>query len=148
MKVQSSTCEAKLVNFVISTVWMRILSVLYTATVGFQLAGVLLSISVTTSTVGSLPVYLSTTKKTVEEVLKLWTQLIIISTWATQKWRMLHLETAWDHRSSLLITVSQTTRPCYSYDAVKQFDKPGFFLQTCSFVSGFFFVPCPLAEFW
>lgn len=85
MKVQSSTCEAKLVNFVISTVWMRILSVLYKATVGFQLAGVLLSISVTTSTVGSLPVYLSTTKKTVEEVLKLWTQLIIISTWATQK---------------------------------------------------------------
>lgn len=147
MKVQSRTCEAELLNFVISTVWMRNLSVLYKATVGFQLAGVLLSISVTTSSVGSLPVYLSTTKKTVE-VLKLWTQLIIMSTWATQKWRVLHLETAWDRRSSLLITVSQTTRPCYSYAAVKQFDKPGFFFQTCSFASGFFFVPCPLAEFW
>lgn len=44
--------------------------------------------------------------------------LVIISSWGTEEWRLLHLETAWDHRSPLLIAASQATRPCYSCAAL------------------------------
>lgn len=59
--------------------------------------------------------------------------LVIISSWGTEEWRMMHLETAWDHRSycSLL-----PLRPQHCAIPVLHFNKPGFFFQP-SFVSGF-----------
>lgn len=44
--------------------------------------------------------------------------LVIISSWGAEEWRMLRLETAWDHRSPLLITTSQTKLLCYSCAAL------------------------------
>lgn len=62
--------------------------------------------------------------------------LVIISSWGTEEWRMMHLETAWDHRSycSLL-----PLRPQHCAIPVLHFNKPGFFFQP-SFVSGFLFL--------